>query len=397
VSHDGWKAFRLVPSDVLFFRDSKPSMLGQDHYLRSIFPPFPSTLYGAVRTRRLFDHGVELAGLGEATWRDRLGDALVEELGAWGGFGSLELRGPWLVRGQDEPLLSVPADLGVNLKRGLRSRDERPEIAEVVRFQRGDAGERRQSHSLEPLYPFTADGKPWKAPGPGVEPRSAAGEWFLTPNGLSAWRKGGVPEAGDLVHRTELWCDEARTGVGLQAARRASEEGRLYTFGYVRLLDDVAIGFEVKGSGLQPGGFVRLGGEARTAALEEGPAFPSWNGEVPTEARLSLCFAAPALSAAGGYPPGFAADRLESVLGDQRCRLTGAALPRFVLSGGWDVARKFPKTLRRAIPAGSVFLFESVTGQQVSPADFDGRCYSDFPGDALARQGFGLAVAGLSP
>jgi hypothetical protein len=68
-----------------------------------------------------------------------------------------------------------------------------------------------------------------------------------------------------------------------------------------------------------------------------------------------------------------------------------------VLSGGWDVARQFPKTLRRAIPVGSVFLFESSTGEQVSPVDFDGRCYSDFPGDALARQGFGLAMAGLSP
>ena len=372
-------------------------MLGQDYYLRSIFPPFPSTLYGAVRTRRLFDQGVELSGLEESTWKDRLGAALVEELGPWGGFGSLELRGPWLVRGKDEPLLPVPADLGVRLQHGLRSKDERPKIAEVVRFQRGNAEERRRSHPLEPLYPYTSDGSLWKDPGLGAEPRSAAGEWFLAPRGLAAWRKGGVPEAGDLVHRTELWCDEARTGVGLQAARRLSEEGRLYTFGYVRLCSGISIGFEVKGSGLQPGGFVRLGGEARTAALEAGPAFPACTVEISPGTRLSLCFAAPALSEAGGYPPGFTENRLEAVLGSQPCRLMGAVLPRFVLSGGWDVARQFPKTLRRAIPVGSVFLFESSTGEQLSPADFDGRCYSDFPGDALARQGFGLAVAGLSP
>ena len=393
---EGWKAFRLVPNDVLFFRDSKPSVLGQDHYLRSIFPLFPSTLYGAVRTRRLFDQGVELTGLKEATWQDRLGAALVDELGPWGGFGSLELRGPWLVRGNSEPLLPVPADLGLRLAHGLRSNEERPEIAEVVRFRQGSAENRRQSHPLAPLYPHTAAGSLWKAPGPGVEPRSAGGEWFLTPKGLSAWRRGGVPEASDLVHRTELWCDEARTGVGLESERRISEMGRLYTFGYIRLCSGISIGFEVKGSGLQPGGFVRLGGEARTASLEMGPAFPSWTEGISAGARWTLCFAAPALSEAGGYPPGFAESRLEGTLGDQHCRLTGAVLPRFVLSGGWDVARQFPKPLRRAIPAGSVFLFESSTGEQVSPAEFDGRCYSDFPREALTRQGFGLALAGLS-
>ncbi len=397
MSADEWKAFQLVPSDVLFFRDSKPSMLGQDHYLRSIFLPFPSTLYGAVRTRRLFDHGVELSGLKSATWNERLGAGLVEELGPWGGFGTLELRGPWLVRGQDEPLLPVPADLGVRLKRGLHSKDERPQIEEVVRFQRGPAEAQRRSHPLEPLYPYSADGAPWQAPGPGVEPRSAGGEWFLTPAGLSAWRKAGIPKTDDLVHRTELWCDEARTGVGLQETLRMSKDGRLYTFGYVRLWPGISIGFEARGTGLQPGGFVRLGGEARTASLEAGPAFPAGTPETASGKRWSLCFAVPALSETGSYPPGFAEDRLEGALGDQLCRLTAAALPRFVLSGGWDVARNFPKPLRRAIPAGSVFLFESATGEAVSLADFDGRCYSDFSRDALARQGFGLAVAGLSP
>ena len=54
---EDWKSFRLVPDDVLFFRDGKPNTRGSDHYLRSLFPPNPSTLYGALRTRRLTGSG----------------------------------------------------------------------------------------------------------------------------------------------------------------------------------------------------------------------------------------------------------------------------------------------------------------------------------------------------
>ena len=59
-----WTPFRLVPHDVLYFGDGRPSVMGEDHYLRSLFPPFPSTLYGAIRTRRLYDEGVDLVGAG---------------------------------------------------------------------------------------------------------------------------------------------------------------------------------------------------------------------------------------------------------------------------------------------------------------------------------------------
>jgi CRISPR-associated protein Cmr3 len=395
VSGEGWNGFRIVPSDVLFFRDGKPSTIGADHFLRSLFPPFPSTLYGAVRTRRLLEEGIELAGLVDTNWNSRLG-ALTREVGEWGKFGSIELRGPWLIR-HEEPLLPAPADLGLALKHRPKFKDERPVILGVVRFRpASEAGERRWSHPLALLLPFVADGEEWRPwTGPGAEPRTAGGEWYLTPKGLSAWRAGGTPQPDDFVHRTELWCDEARTGVGLEAERRTSKDGLLYTFGFIRLLPGVSLGFEAKGSKLSPEGLVRLGGEARTASLAAGPALPGFT-ENSASGRFSLCFATPALSESGGYPPGFSQDRLEGTLGGRRCRLVGAALSRFVLSGGWDLARQFPKTLRRAIPAGSVFFFEPLDGEEISPADLDGRCYSDFPGEDLARQGFGLAVTGIS-
>jgi CRISPR-associated protein Cmr3 len=398
--NENWKAFRLVPHDVLFFRDGKPSTRGADHYLRSLFPPYPSTLYGAVRTRRLLDAGVALEGLNNDTWSARL-KGLETELGPWGGFGALEIRGPWMVR-DTEALVPAPADLAIVLGKseGPESADEAPRIETVGRFRTGGAGERSWSHPLDLLFPFLPEGdgwRLWKAAGAGEEPRSAAGDWFLTPRGLAAWRRGGVPDAADFVHRRELWRDEPRTGLGLDAHRRSGAAGMLYTFGFVRVERRVGIGFEARNTELGQDGIVRLGGEGRTAALEAGPPFPSDGSQ--SGARFSLCFATPALSAAGGYPPGFALDaegKVLGALGGLPCRLVAAVLPRFAFIGGWDLAARRPKPLRRAIPPGSVFLFEREDGGTLPLAEIDGRCFSDFADDHLARQGFGLAVAGVS-
>jgi CRISPR-associated protein Cmr3 len=288
-----------------------------------------------------------------------------------------------------EPLVPAPADLGVVLVSGG---EEIPRVEEVARFypEASPAGvERRWSHPLNLLVSQTATG---------AEPRSAAGDWFLTPKGLQAWRQGGMPEPADFVHRKELWKDEPRTGVGLQKDWRTHEVGLLYTFGFVRLERGVALGFEARETGLGEGGAVRLGGEGRTAALDPGTPFPGGGEE--EAARFSLCFLTPALSRTGGYPPGFAYGeehgQIRGVLAGRPCRLVAAALPRFTFVGGWDLASQRPKPLRRAIPPGSVFFFETLDGGALPLSEIDGRCFSDYPGEHLEEQGFGLAVAGVS-
>lgn len=399
MTETAWTSFRVTPDDVLFFRDGRPSARGSDHYLRSLFPPYPSTFYGAVRTRRLLDGGVDLAGLDEATWAQRL-NGLEAELGAWGGFGSLRLRGPWLVRG-GERLLPAPADLGV-IRAKPKDEHEPPRAETVVRYLPFPAGEELPGGGSHPddfllLRAFAARGIPWDPPAPGVEARPAEG-WFLNPAGLAEWRSGGVPRPDQLVHGKELWLDEARTGLGLLTNQRAGEDGQLYTFGFIRLVDGVSLGFEVAGSGLRPGGRLRLGGEGRSVLLEAGPSL-SAAGPLPSTRRFCVSFATPALSAHGAWPPGFSAERRDGTLGGVAVRLVSAVVPGFVNVGGWDLARRQPKPLRRAIQAGSVFLFETLDGTDAADAAarIEGQCFSDFSDDQPARQGFGLAVAGVIP
>lgn len=399
-----WRGFRLIPDDVLFFRDGRPATRGDDHYLASVFPPHPSTLYGALRTRRLLDEGVDVSRLGpdrEGLWSE-LSAELREEVGEWGGFGSLALRGPWLVRDENEVLLPAPADLGVSLappaKPSRSGEPQPPTVQRVARFlpePEGSESPGSHSHPLAPLLPFVeADGEwtPWPAATP---PRAVRG-WYLTPGGFSRWAQGGCPAPSDFVHQSDLWADEPRVGVAIDEDERTALAGHLFTFGFVRVRKWITLGFEVCNTALRPERRVRLGGEGRTCWLTGGPPLPD-----PVEGsfrELRLAFATPCLADRGAWPPGFSPTALEAKLGTGRLRLRGASVPGHVEVGGWDLARGRPKPLRRAIPAGAVYLAEvPPDAQSVDASTLHGTTHASYPSEHLARQGFGTVLVGAEP
>ncbi len=395
------RSFRIVPDDVLFFRDGKPSTVGDDHFLRSVFPPYPSVVYGALRTRRLFDRNVDLAGLNQKTWHERLsGAGLLGEIGEYGGHGTLAIRGPWLIE-NGNVLFPAPADLALVMDENAEAcRGERAnhKIARVLRLRPEPGFESGSSHSVHgfpPLAPHGVDEQGgWHAVGGSdAEPESSEG-WYLRPAGMQTWLAGGVPKAEDFIRRAKLWVEEVRVGVGLNAETRTAKEHQLYSFGFVRLMRDVSIGFDIQGSALEASGVLRVGGEGRTATLEPGPPFP--HNEPPAERKAARDFwvylATPALFAGGAYPPGFSNDACEGNFGGVRCRLKGAVVRSHVHIGGWDIAQKKAKALRRAVPAGSVFLFERLDEGDV--ARQHGRSLNGFGAESLNQQGFGLTLVG---
>ncbi len=389
-----WQSFKLTPQDPLFFRDGKPSTIGDDHYLRSLFPPFPSTLYGAVRTRRLIDTEVDLDRLSQDTWSTLPGH-LRAEVGEWGCFGSLQMRGPWLIEGND---ICLPAPFDLALVAGVPA--EPPQVKEVLRYRplSADSGNRGGwSHPLALMAPFRSEAGSWQPVNPvDIDLMTSTG-WFLRPAGIGRWLRGDCPLPEDLVHRSQLWQDEIRTGVGLRQGVRSAQESMLYTFGLIRLQRRVALGFETAGTGLQSDGLLQLGGDRRVVSLGPGPEFPTAALPPPARSvRLVIAFVSPALSESGTYPPGFAADQLEGSIAGFPCRLVAGALPGPVCLGGWDMARGFAKPLRRAIPAGSVFVFEVPEGNAGElSAQIHGTCLCDNHGENLSAQGFGLVIAGV--
>lgn len=404
-----WRGFRFTPDDVLFFRDGRPSTRGADHYLPSLFPPHPSTLYGALRSRRLLDAGFSPARLRRERQRawEMLPEDVQVEIGPWGGFGSLALRGPWLVRrrndGADrEVLLPAPADLALTHSEsgpattGRHRGHEAIRAKRVFRFRGADLGAGGHSHSLRLLEPYRLSGDGWQRWTESKPPPSARG-WFLTAAGLRIWAEGGAPRPADLVHASELWVNEPRVGVGIEAQRRVATEGELFTFGFIRLRPGVDLGFEVRGTALAPGRRVRLGGEGRTGWIDEAPALASLQLPHRPSSSLRLAVVSPMVSEAGTYPPGFDPKRGEVKIAGRPFRIEAAQVPGHGTVGGWDLARGAAKPLRRTVPAGSVFVVAPTDGGLVDPSELHGLRLAGYPGESLALQGFGLVVAGTDP
>ncbi len=366
-----WTGYRLVQEDVWFFRDGKPSVIGSDHYLRSIFPPFPSTLYGLVRTQRLLEWGVDLHSLGATTW-GALDERLRREIGEWGSAGTLVLRGPWLVR-DGKILLPAPLDLRLFTERGRQPEDDR--VVGSLRLRPIDGGRqlRNWSHELAPMAPHEIAGGQWKLWAGEADPESAAG-WFVTVEGMREWIAGGIPACEHFVSGRQLWTIESRTGVGLDSDRRTHAEHQLYTFGFVRLERGVALGFELSEGDLKMGFAARFGGENRVARIEGGPALSGESGlNVPHTAAEGFVttLLTPALFASGPIPAGRT--------------VVSAVVPGPALAGGWDLAQRRPKALRRAVPAGSVYWIDGA-----SPAPLES--WSE-----QANEGYGLMLAGHRP
>jgi CRISPR-associated protein Cmr3 len=390
----GWRSFQLVPDDLLFFRDGRPSSRGDDHHLRSVFPPHPGTLYGAVRTRRLIDADVDLRSLNQGTW-NKLPEALRAELGEWGGFGSLELRGPWLVR-EGEALVPAPQDLAIRRKPTTSGPQHRSAPTATAA-----APEVERVHGLHPWNTSGASshGLALLGPEPPLEADDDAPElprdWWLRPAGLAAWQAGGLPAPEHLVHRSLLWTEEPRTGVGLRDDQRTGEDGLIYTFGFIRLHAGVSFGFEVRGGDLSPGHRLRLGGEGRTGWIEEGPALPKAQERRDGATGVRVSLVTPALWESGALPPAQGADG-PSLHG---ASITAAVVPGSLPVGGWDLAKGRPKPMRRAVPAGAVLFLDGHSPERATRLihEIHGSNLSTYPGEHLAQQGFGLAVAGYAP
>jgi CRISPR-associated protein Cmr3 len=108
--------------------------------------------------------------------------------------------------------------------------------------------------------------------------------------------------------------------------------------------------------------------------------------------RFKLYFATPAISANGWLPCWLDVQSLRGQWDNVDVQLIAAAVGKPQAIGGRDLARNSHRYIRRAVPAGSVYFFETGASDDEVLAAFDGQCVSDLETDA--RIGFGLCYVG---
>ena len=366
--------FAIFPNDTLFFRDGTP--FNQDDAglaeARSVFPPYPPVVAGALRA------GMART-LGWPGWGNWQGNSsIVGRLGSGQNMCCLQFNGPFLARVSDEQqfqevLFPAPTALIAQRRRtntGVFQNLKRlqPNKAATLISDLGD--------DQDVWLPADTSNDPNEAL---ARSKALDGAWitplflqkFLQPDFEEEWeasdhRATTIPSIYENVSATEL-----RVGLGRERNSAKAKEGQLYQAGRQRLGPSYALVMEVcdRDTPIEPLSPMPLGGDGRAAVVQaiasdqwqqsfsitQQPAFVSDDGHI----YYTIVLLTPAIPCSKTLFEPFSA-------------LPGKALfiahSRPIPIGGWMIDHG-PQQTDFAMPAGST-LFCRVSLNEMSPDAF---------------------------
>lgn len=404
----------IQPVDVLFFRDSKPFGAGESHAAKGAYMPGPQPFAGAVRTAVLAQE-LALRQKPFSTYaKDKAFQAEVKEIGTPQQYGEFALTGPFAAQMEEGMLnifLPTPLDL-------LKEREDDSAalrgVLPVTEVFEGISTNLRTKSVLwirQEQAPSELDIHAFKD--------EAVMAYLQNDDG-----RPPIQIADEMKAEADFMIGEDRTGIAL-SEHKTAKEGHLYTNQYLRLTERPGIvrGFfvETNVTSLPPIGLLKLGGEGRMARYQvvEDKAMGSWlvgnKGKKRQElknkvGKSNLCkiyLASPAVFAQGWLPDFIDKDTLlskeDSIFGRHHItlQLISAAIGKPVSIGGWDLAKKYPKTMYKAVPGGSVYFFKCIAGNMEDIFDLlHGttqlqQCSESSELQELACIGYGLTFVGV--
>lgn len=336
----------VCPLDVWLFRDGRPFDSGGNHRAESMFPPYPSTTQGAIRS-------YQLSRLENLDLNDK--SAVEKAVGTSTDMKDLRLRGPIVAQYQDGSLRRYypqPADAISVDETHVRPTNPPVKPPEHIRVS-----------TRTELIGFNE---------PLVKGKS--GLWLLEEN-LTACLRGETVEA---LPADMLFERENRPAIGMDNPKRASLQGALYEVEFIRPQPGIGLWLQMDGQSYADWpntGILSLGGERRAASFEKIASprpLPQHPRSLPP--RFKIYFASPAYFS-GGWQPAQSWERFFT----GKVNLHAAAIARYECLGGYDMSNPHSphKPSRRYVPAGSVYYF---SGQNIALRD-------DLPQHAVTEEG----------
>mgnify|MGYP001384072380 CR=1 FL=1 len=371
-----WQTLALRPLDGLFFRDARP--FNQDDEglaeARTLFPPFPTQLAGAVRAAMARAAGWDgtrarpgASGKDDPwhAFRGTFGDGL-DDAGELR-FGPPLLLLPSALRKNWEVLYPLPnavlcrAPTAEELKK--RGRDKPYAVHEVVIAKPGSAGAACDAPlgsgmSLPVVGPKGFDQRP---------------DCWISRESMTTFLKGRAvdPKGDAIVSLDEVAPSELRIGLERNSRTHRATTGMLYTAAHRRLKPDHALGIAVDWTDgrAEPvpalAEVMPLGGHGRAVAVEAAAA------DVHVQQRLLPWSVTPPSDTFGAGPDhslnvmvvlispcSLSPERMAGALGAD---LVSACVGRPLIFGGWNVGKRAP--IRRFLPAGTT-LFLRKAGER---------------------------------
>ncbi len=362
---------KIIPNDTLFFRSARPFSLGDDTWADSVFPPYPSTIYGALRTFLIFQRG-SLKDFKEKSYQD---------IGTPEKKGSMKVVGPILGKVNDiTSFFSVPFDL-------VNKKGDRENIA-LPLYMTKKPVLYYSDNLIENIFIF----KP-------VEQVKEI-EGYFDDITIKDYLEGKTDELR-YIQESEFYTEELKIGISKDKISLTSKEGHLYRIPMLRLNknDNFPIGFLIKVEDIThvpDRGILQVGAEGKTARFEKVDRDLMENIKNTTlrlkDGIFKLYFATPAIFKNGWLPEWINKETLEGEKDGIKIKLVTAAIGKYIRIGGWDLAKRKPKPMYKAVPAGSVYYFKVLDGSDVQRIKeiFHFKNISDIN----PEEGFGLSFVG---
>ncbi len=349
--------------DTLFFRDGKPFTMAEDTWSDTIFPPYPSVIYGALRSAYFADHIDIFHKLKQEGKLDSNEDPTKK----------LKIRN-LLIKINDEYYFPAPFDC-------VKDKNTNENRLSTLYLQ-SLKGMVSSYPALDKMLISDAEKK--------VENIKDA---ILSNISFE-----------DYLHvRSEEFCylnigdyiiSEPKIGIGISHATHTSEEGKLYRVNMKRLKNNTSIVVDFEGLNLPENGLTKLGGEGKAANYKkyknnisvDAPKFEQ------NEKRFKMILTTPAIFANGWLPSWIDKKTLEGDYNGLKLKLLTAAIGKPINIGGFDMKAKKSKPMYRAVPAGSVYYFEAEGNINEAVARFHQKAVSDI----YPEQGFGISYIGCA-
>jgi len=359
----------IDPCDTLFFKGTESMVAGENHEARTMFPPMPTTLTGAIRTALLAQHGIT-----PKHYRDNPEQCqqLCPQLGKAEKPG-FSITGPLLLLNATV-LYPAPAHWMANIddpkedgaeitvQAGKPLATRHPDTSE----QQGDESRASAAKTVPGLQTKNQPGlcgsvaRPFWIMRPVAETmKPLTGYWVTAPcfaelasgKGTLVLRNNLQNLAGataELIPAPALFQREERVGIALNR-NRTVKDGHLYATQHVRLSAGVKLLVAMVSEhpcALADTGILQLGGEQRmcTYRLVSAPELPERKTGQYYYTLSPLPYA----------------DLPDTLQG--RPRASG----KLLRIGGWDMQKGFHKPLSAWFPAGTVITKNQQDNQQDS-------------------------------
>ncbi len=372
----------ILPHDVWMFRDGRPFGAGTSYLARSVFPPTPETLQGALRSAILEYAGVD--------WEDyahgNISPELAQHVGVPAEYdhqtlkraaqpGTYQFRGPWIARvtaNGFERYFPAPCDL---LEVKSTSADPTPTYLLPQ--------PRQPDFYTDPPAGWDTARHPWYALHPNTAARVANVEdQWITEGEFRRYLQGVAPQF--CQESDTLWQIEERPGLGLNRLARTAQQSLYYLARFIRPCEGIGLAEEVEFPGTTtsdplpgPTGTLALGGEGRMATYQYSAAPDPFPQHLAGKVKIVLL--TPAWFSQGWQPR----NRDWTPWLGPNAQLVSVALGKPIAISGWDIATGRPKPLYHYLPAGSVWYFKD--------AEPGSRAFTEIPPDRpdMTNNGYG--------